>query len=684
MTESSSRRAHPPSAEVDGMRRAERATARRVAFAGLLLVAAVVAFALARLCVWAWTQQVSFDGAMNLEIARSIADGHGYRRLYSDHTAFSHAIQTRAPFIVPAAAVFAVFGVGIWQAQLTNLLYVFALGWAVFVLFRRHASWRWGLLAVAVCFATPGLLEVGMNGYGEVPAFVWWLAGLLVLYRNVEAEPVTALRCVAAGFLFGVAIVTKTVLLIGFAAIVPVWLVHQARLAGLRSAALGLFAMLAGLLVPILGHEIWHAIAVHDLSRWRLWLDDEWRAIHMQAGTRDGFFDTPAWTAKITSHLGLLSGTMKFPAALLSLCLVAWAALVIVVRQRLPRTSLRPVLLTLALFAALYLAWWLAITPTQKAWHRRVFDGLVAFELVTVFALYVVWKYGPSWTRRARTLALASACVVSVGITAWCMVSLGHTDWPENGTRARLDEDLAAITRLGNDAHLYGAGWYSAPVAALYSGRALADIVTTPPAELAAASPVLLVLDPPARKSGVDPYWTLRYPHEELPGSTNLRIESLVTDRVSNPFESTGIDAAQMRAYADFHAGDYPYLFGFYDLEGGGWRWARADVEALLRYSGEAAFKLDIYTPSLLQYQRRGGLGITVWIGDCRLGVIRQDEAVAKQLRLPMDACPLAAGDVVRVRLVGDNMLARNDRQLSFIVNGLGFDSAPAPVESAR
>ena len=38
-------------------------------------------------------------------------------------------------------------------------------------------------------------------------------------------------------------------------------------------------------------------------------------------------------------------------------------------------------------------------------------------------------------------------------------------------------------------------GWYSSPIFALYSGRRLGNIVTRTPQELAAASPVFLVLD---------------------------------------------------------------------------------------------------------------------------------------------------------------------------------------------
>jgi hypothetical protein len=141
---------------------------------GLMLLFALASIAGAsRLAIWSATEQVSFDGAMNLEVARSLAEGHGYQRLYAGHSGFSHEIQSRAPYILPAAAIFAAFGVGIWQAQLTNLLYAAALIAVVFLLVRRWTSWRWGVFAVAVCLWTPGICAISMNGYGEVPALVW-------------------------------------------------------------------------------------------------------------------------------------------------------------------------------------------------------------------------------------------------------------------------------------------------------------------------------------------------------------------------------------------------------------------------------------------------------------------------------------------------------------------------------
>ncbi|HET7925385.1 MAG TPA: glycosyltransferase family 39 protein, partial [Rhodanobacteraceae bacterium] len=281
---------------------------RVLEWTSLLAVAVLLVAASTKLAVWTATQPVSFDGAMNLEVARSLAEGAGYRRMYADHLGFSHAIQTRAPYILPAAAVFAAFGVGVWQSQLVNALYLVAFSLLVFVLVMRVASWRWALAAVAMCLCTPGLDDNGLNGFGEVPALTWWLAALAVLYGARDAGPPSARRYFVAGLLLGIAIVTKTVLLIGVAAAALVLFAEAAqRERRWRPLAALIGIVGAGVLLPVLLHEVCRALAFGDWVRWRAWIGDEWRMIHMQAGTRVGFPDSADVASKVHSHFIVLA-----------------------------------------------------------------------------------------------------------------------------------------------------------------------------------------------------------------------------------------------------------------------------------------------------------------------------------------------------------------------------------------
>ena len=357
----------------------------RAGYALMFVLAIACVAGAARIVYWSATEQVSFDGAMNLEVARSLAEGHGYKRLYADRSGFSHEIQSRAPFIVPAAGVFAAFGVGVWQAQFTNLLYVAALAIVVFVLVRRWTSWRWALLAVAVCLWTPGIREIAMNGYGEVPALVWWLAALAVLCE--EDGRAGHARFFAAGILLGMAVLTKTVLAIGLIAILPaVFAVLASCRSRGKSLILGSAGLLCGLLLPGILYEIAHFLALGDIHKWHAWVREEMHAIHMQAGTEQGFHDTHGLGTKMLVHLRLLADNVGLPLALIPFWLVGPIALAVLTRRRFP-THARAALLALVLFAAIYFLWWLGFTPTEKAWYRRVFNGVLVLEVVLVAML---------------------------------------------------------------------------------------------------------------------------------------------------------------------------------------------------------------------------------------------------------------------------------------------------------
>ncbi len=637
----------------------------------LLAIAIVCAIAVTRLVLWGWTQQISFDGAMNLEAARSLVEGHGYRRMYADREAFSHAVQTRAPYILPAAAVFAVFGVGLWQAQLVNLVYLLALALVAFFIVRRWTSTPWAALAATVILCTPQIEDVGLNGYGEVPALVWWLAALPILYRPGDERPASIGRCLLAGLLIGMAILTKTVLLIGLVAVLPVLAIErwrQRRDAWLVMA--GVAAVLAGSALPAAVHEAFRALAVADFASWKHWLRAEMLAVHQQAGVHSGFTDTVSLASKVSTHFGVLVESMGIVAPALLVWFGLAAAMLVAALRRAAR-GVRPLLLTLALFASIYFLWWLGITPTQKAWYRRIFDGVVVLQLLLVLCGALLWQ-----AHRATRVTVAAVAAMLSLQAALAFAGFSAENWPTARSSVALAEDLRLLATLPADATLYGIGWYSVPTKALYSGRHIEDLHARAPAFLATQPPSYLLLDPSMQVANIGEHWLKRYPNREVGASTDLRVIELDTSKVLDPFASTAVDAGALRGYVDFKGDDYPYIFGFYGREGDGWRWARADVEILLRYSGQRAFKLDMYMPEPSLYEMKDSLGIEVWAGDCRLGEIRQDQAVVMRWWLPAGNCPLQDG-AVRVRLVSDNFLrSKVDSQMSLIVRGLGFDGA--------
>jgi hypothetical protein len=343
--------------------------------------------------------------------------------------------------------------------------------------------------------------------------------------------------------------------------------------------------------------------------------------------------------------------------------------------------------LSLAVFAAIYVLWWLGFTPTEKAWYRRIFNGVLALEVVLVAMLGVLWRTRRDHRERpGRAILVAGALLAALEVPIlWAGAFADDTS--DYADASSLRDDLAALARLPADAKIYGAGWYSAPVLAFYSGRRFGNIATRTPAELAAESPIYLVLDPSAITARAGEYWTSRYAHQDVARTARAAIMEIDARTALDPFASAPVDESALRGAVDFReTHDYPYLFGFQNPEGDGWRWATADAAAQLHYSGESQFFVDIYLPALAGYRFKRDVGITAWIGECRLGTVRQDESRRQRWFLPMRNCPLETGRRVTVRLASDNIIeSRDERQLGYIVHGLGFaDPAPASASAQR
>jgi hypothetical protein len=293
---------------------------------------------------------------------------------------------------------------------------------------------------------------------------------------------------------------------------------------------------------------------------------------------------------------------------------------------------------------------------------------------VLIVVLSALWKLRERTVGSPRHLA-AIACFVLVAL----QVPLAWSNWNSDdggdfASRESLPADLAALQRVPANAQVYGVAWYSAPDLALYSGRRFDNIATKTPLQLAAASPVFLALDMQAQNVGAAQYWLDRYSNREIARSSSLRLVELDATTPLDPFRAVSVDDGAVLSRVDFRADDYAYVFGFQNREGDGWRWASADAEVLLRYRGEREFNVDVYVPPLRSYRFKKEVGITVWIGACRLGTFRQNENRRERWWFPAANCPLQQGERVAVRLTSDNLYeSRDERQLAYIVHSLGF-----------
>ena len=639
----------------------ENRGARALGYAlALLAIALLVVIALQ-----AGQRIVSYDGAMNLQVAQNLATGEGYTRPYHGVRPFPHEVQTNAPYVLLAAAVFAVGGVGLFTAQLPNLLYLVAFCAIAGGLFTRAGrGWSWPALAVLAVLLTPGLTNWGLNGFGEIPALTWWLLGTALLFRPNPRPRTRAAACL------GLAVITKTVMLLPVACTLATWSLQLVSVDRPGPAVMlrRCMTVALGFLAPLVAFEAWRMAGVGGFDAYQSWWAFELGHILDQAGVAPGFEDTEQVGGKLATHFGLLSAFLDLPAPLAA----AWLIVPLVLSAwslRSLRRDTRWLVAAIMLAAAAYFAWWLGITPTQKAWHRRIFNGMVLVQLL--------WVHAACWGFHRRDglhpLRLAApammALVLAHGVGLFLATPTGRAETREFVARLELIRSLPPETAF------FGQGWHSAPRVQLYSGRPIEDINLVPFGDLDDA--IIVVRDKEAQDA--DAMRPLLSTFESMRIATSRHVELHALDTTRGRGLQPGSGETPRDLPDRLLTGD-PVPSASRGLRSD--RWASSRVELLLGNPGNVqALELVTYTPKRA-YRLGKETRLAAFAGDCALGeqtLIHGGESTLR-FAIPPD-CELPDGAAVPLRLESDNVLAitylEDPRQLSYILKEIRWITAP-------
>ncbi|MCG6962560.1 MAG: glycosyltransferase family 39 protein [Acidobacteria bacterium] len=429
---------------------------------------------------------LSFDGGMNAQVALSLVEDGRYATRYRGLHDFDHRVQTGPTLLFPVAMVYAVLGPGETVLQLPSLAYLVLLVVLGAYYAGRHAGPAAAALAAVLILQTPRLFDFGLRLYGEVPALVFFILGLLLLDRmGSRAGRGIALVIGAA---FGLAVLTKIMMLISVAAlgaafVVDRWLLRRASVRYWGS-------MLGGFVLVHVPFEAYKLLVLGPRVYGEWWSTMARRAFAQ--GSSYGMPFTLHGAHKLEGHLEILVDKSQLPELTLVVFLVAATLLLAALltgrwRESHSERALPFSLVVVALAAVLNLLWWLTLSATSHTWLRRAFPGLILQEIVAAVALtwgmaVLVRRGGTPDRSRARrhqwwwtVVLLTAALVLGTGSFLWH--GLSQMDLHRQPTAERVDTDAMAdtIRHLNRTVVLYARGWYQAPVLAALTGRMLRD-----------------------------------------------------------------------------------------------------------------------------------------------------------------------------------------------------------------
>lgn len=449
---------------------------------------------------------LSFDGSLNALGAHSLlnSENNNYRGI----DFFDPRIQTGITVTLPTALLFSVFGESFEIGLIPNFLYLigFVIGIIYYYKINLGLDNEYILVALLLFMLTPQLFTVGFGLYGELPALTFFLYSIIMVavYKKKEAES----YIFVSGLLVGLSYLTKTVLLIGLGGYALIFAFHlldhnQSIRKNLRLAV----KFVLGFAVPVIFLEVckWGYMGTHTYLEW-------WKSmslsISQQAGITEGFTDTPGIISKFLTHLSLLSGFLHLSQILIALLLFIVAftlAKVFFTNHRnkqhskdYSRNSVPFDFCVILTVILIYFVWWLLITPTQKAWYRRIFNAILLLELSlpVMFAFFKrdlqsiksFWREITSHkfdviNKSAFLLFFIVAIAFSLKQDAF-NISFSNT----NLKKAYLLGG-AFVQTLPSSAKVYGTGWWQAPNLAFSAQRDIFDI--NPEIETLALQPKL-------------------------------------------------------------------------------------------------------------------------------------------------------------------------------------------------
>lgn len=149
-----------------------------------------------------------FDEGFFLQISKTIVR-FGVYGIHNSEGFYYYGISTGPTVILPVAAAFWLFGIGLLQARLVMALYLLA---TIYVFYRLacELGGRWlAWVGTALLLASPSvsLIKLGRWGMGETPGLFFLVAGLALWFAAWERAGWRRLGLI--GLLLGLSMVTK-------------------------------------------------------------------------------------------------------------------------------------------------------------------------------------------------------------------------------------------------------------------------------------------------------------------------------------------------------------------------------------------------------------------------------------------------------------------------------------------
>lgn len=349
-----------------------------------------------------------FDEGIHLHVPKALVRFGAYADYSSEGLRhFGPTLAVGPTVMLPIAASFATFGIGLLQARVVMAAYLVACLVAFYLLGRRLGGPVVGLVAGAWLLASPGpaTVEYGRQVLGEVPGGMFLGFGLVVWF-GAWRQPTPA-RLAAAGVLLGLATVTKHVYLLALGpAMLAAWILNAVYY---RTLPARVFIVPGAICAGLFGAWQWAVLA---------WLSpgsvaENWALLRQTSEGAAFVFDG---TLARQSALELLGVRGHFGLLLPAVIYTGWRAV--------RKTQHDQMWGVVWLIAMANLSWFVI---ASNGWMRYAFVGLAASVLLVARLWRDFVRAARAGDARGRRRHTALAATLAIWLAAALVLPLSNT-----------------------------------------------------------------------------------------------------------------------------------------------------------------------------------------------------------------------------------------------------------------
>jgi hypothetical protein len=569
------------------------------------------------------TSTFSFDGAMNAQVSQNLVKDFSYSTTYNGGQKFDHRIQTGFPVLFPVAVVFSLFGETFESGLIINLIYIVFLLLSIIYLLRvcLKVNELLILLFIMLFYSTPKLFDYGFGLYGEIPTLFYLILFFIFFYKYIESKKTSFL--IIAGVIFSFGYLTKTIILITTPSLILVLIMEIIRNKNIKNLLEFLWNFGLGFFTPFIAFELFKLISLGNLNDYFSWWSLQLNGIFQQAGFSSGFNDTTGIFSKFKTHLNILSSETQLSTTVIMLFLLLIIGLFFLLAKyqfmnkqnylvkliSLPKTKLMVLISGTALT---YCFWWIFITPSQKAWYRRIINGYILMEISIIFILYfitiIINNHRTVYIKFSKIKIPLSILLISIFTIP--IINSKHPVilFSDSEEKVAVKEASDFINKLPKDSVFYGYGWWQSPVLAFEANKNLLDLNDDFEMYIPGQKfNKFLVVDSYAYSNSNQEYKEIlsNFEYQLLFYNNEYLIYELIERNFPryDPFLLTEKSSVKMK-YIDFSKEDVYGIFRniYSDEFAGPGKWAKMYSGYLLNYDNEKEIHFTIWVPDLKSY----------------------------------------------------------------------------------